>query len=122
MQVKVFESSDMASGLRMVRRELGSDALILSTRTVRNGKLGILGKSSLEITAAIDDPSHDILLKGSDEADKDHLIPSAHRTYLTNNKVVTANQQSSRLNSADLEALHKDRFETFRSDKSNQFL
>lgn len=122
MQVKVFESSDMASGLRMVRRELGSDALILSTRTVRNGKLGILGKSSLEITAAIDAPRHDNLLKGIDEAQKDHLIPSAHRTYLTNNQVVTANQQSPRLNSADLKALHKDRFETFRSDKNNQSL
>ena len=55
MQVKVFESHDMSSGLRKVRKELGPDALILSTRSVRNGKLGILGKPMLEITAAIDD-------------------------------------------------------------------
>ncbi len=54
MQVKVFEAADMASGLRKVRRELGPDALILSTRTVKNGKLGLLGKNTLEITAAID--------------------------------------------------------------------
>ncbi len=57
MQVKVFESPDMASGLKMVRNELGADALILSTRSVRNSKLGILGKSMLEITAAIDETS-----------------------------------------------------------------
>jgi len=44
----------MASGLKQIRQELGPDALILSTRTVRNGKLGILGKPVLEITAAID--------------------------------------------------------------------
>jgi len=44
----------MASGLKLVRRELGPDALILSTRTVRNGKLGLLGKPTIEITAAID--------------------------------------------------------------------
>lgn len=56
MQVKVFEAADMASGLKMVRQELGADALILSTRTVRNGKLGILGKPIFEITAAIDTP------------------------------------------------------------------
>ncbi len=55
MQVKVFESPDMATGLRMVRNELGADALILSTRSIRNSKLGILGKSMLEITAAIDE-------------------------------------------------------------------
>ncbi len=56
MQVKVFESTDMASGLKLVKKELGPDALILSTRTVRRGKLGVLGKHVLEITAAIDTP------------------------------------------------------------------
>ena len=38
----------------MVKKELGPDALIISTKTVRNGKLGLLGKPTLEITAAID--------------------------------------------------------------------
>jgi flagellar biosynthesis GTPase FlhF len=54
MQVKVFEAADMASGLRMIRRELGPDALILSTRTIKGGKMGVLGKKTLEITAAVD--------------------------------------------------------------------
>ncbi len=54
MQVKVFEAKDMASGLKMVKEDLGPDALILSTRTLRGGKLGMLGKPMLEITAAID--------------------------------------------------------------------
>ena len=56
MQVRIFEAADMASGLKMIRQELGADALILSTRTVRTGKLGILGKPVFEITAAIDTP------------------------------------------------------------------
>lgn len=56
MQVKIFESPDMASGLKLVKKELGPDALILSTRTVKSGKLGILGKHVLEITAAVDTP------------------------------------------------------------------
>lgn len=43
----------MASGLKMVKDELGPDALILSTKTIRSGKLGF-GKSTMEITAAID--------------------------------------------------------------------
>ncbi len=54
MQVKVFEAKDMASGLKMVKEDLGPEALILSTRTLRGGKLGMLGKPMLEITAAID--------------------------------------------------------------------
>jgi len=54
MQVKVFESPDIATGLKMVKDELGPDALILSTKTVHSGKLGLLGKKSFEITAALD--------------------------------------------------------------------
>lgn len=54
MQVKIFEADDMASGLKMIRNELGPEALILSTRSIRSGKLGILGKPKLEITAAVD--------------------------------------------------------------------
>jgi flagellar biosynthesis protein FlhF len=54
MQVKVFEAKDMATGLKMVKEALGPDALILSTRTIRNGKFGMLGKPMMEITAAVD--------------------------------------------------------------------
>ncbi len=39
----------------MVKEALGPDALILSTKTVRSKKLGLLGKSHFEITAAVDD-------------------------------------------------------------------
>jgi len=66
MQVKVFESTDMASGLKKVKDELGPDALILSTRTIKNGKLGLLGRPILEITAAIDRSAP--LKNGSDKS------------------------------------------------------
>ncbi|WP_310598934.1 flagellar biosynthesis protein FlhF [Desulfobulbus sp.] len=44
----------MATGLKMVKEALGPDALILSTRTIRNGSFGVLGKPTMEITAAVD--------------------------------------------------------------------
>lgn len=44
----------MASGLKKIKQELGPDALILSTKTIRHGKLGLLSKPMLEITAAVD--------------------------------------------------------------------
>ncbi|MBN1142149.1 MAG: flagellar biosynthesis protein FlhF [Deltaproteobacteria bacterium] len=56
MQVKVFESDDMASGLKKIKETLGPDALILSTRTMRRKGLGVLGKPYLEITAAKESP------------------------------------------------------------------
>lgn len=56
MQVKVFEAPDMAAALKMIREALGPDALILSTRSVRKGKTGLLGKTMLEVTAAIESP------------------------------------------------------------------
>jgi flagellar biosynthesis protein FlhF len=56
MQVKIFEAEDMKSALKKVRKALGPDALILSTRAIRKKGMGILGKPMAEITAAIDAP------------------------------------------------------------------
>ncbi len=54
MQVRVFESDNMDSALRQIKEALGPDALILSSRTVRKGGMGLFGKPVLEVTAAID--------------------------------------------------------------------
>jgi flagellar biosynthesis protein FlhF len=57
MLVKVFESHEMSSALKMVKETLGPDALILSTRTIRKGGLGVFGKPILEVTAAVESPA-----------------------------------------------------------------
>ncbi len=54
MQVRIFESENMDSALRQIKETLGPDALILSSRTVRKGGMGLFGKPMLEVTAAID--------------------------------------------------------------------
>lgn len=54
MLVKVFEAPDMSSALKLVKAALGPDALILSTRTVRKGPLGVFGGPLLEVTAAVE--------------------------------------------------------------------
>jgi len=68
MQVKVFESEDMSSALRMIKKELGPNALILSSRTVRKGGMGLFGKPVLEVTAAIDDDAEMDIDKGQNSA------------------------------------------------------
>jgi flagellar biosynthesis protein FlhF len=55
MQIKRFEAADMTEALRMVKREFGDDAVILSAKAVRTGGLfNPLRKKQVEITAAKD--------------------------------------------------------------------
>ncbi|NOY52959.1 MAG: flagellar biosynthesis protein FlhF [Deltaproteobacteria bacterium] len=56
MQIKKYEAVDMPSAVRMIKNDLGSDAVILSTRNVRKGKgtFGLFGRSMVEVTAAVD--------------------------------------------------------------------
>ena len=56
MQIKRFEAKSMSEALQQVKSELGSDAVILSARSLQKGR-GILGKIrgvGVEVTAAID--------------------------------------------------------------------
>lgn len=55
MQVKVFEADDMRSALDKVKKQLGSQALILSSRKVfRKNRFGLPKKAGIEVTAAVD--------------------------------------------------------------------
>jgi flagellar biosynthesis protein FlhF len=55
MLVKTFQAASMAEALRMVKAELGPDAMILSTKKENTGGiLGFFSKSVYRVTAAID--------------------------------------------------------------------
>lgn len=55
MLVKTFQSESMAEALRMVKAELGPDAMILSTKKEKAGGIfGFFGKPVYRVTAAID--------------------------------------------------------------------
>ncbi|MBI4083685.1 MAG: flagellar biosynthesis protein FlhF [Candidatus Lambdaproteobacteria bacterium] len=56
MQIKRFRGADMQETLAKVKKDLGGDAVILSTRKVRGGvgAFGLFGKPMLEVTAARD--------------------------------------------------------------------
>lgn len=58
MQLKTFRGNSMAEALAEVKKDLGSDAVILHARTIRvGGVVGIGAKSQFEITASSDAPS-----------------------------------------------------------------
>ncbi len=53
MQIKTFRADSMAEALRMIRRELGSDAAVIRSRCVRLGWRGLLSsKRGVEVTAS----------------------------------------------------------------------
>lgn len=55
MQIKRFEARDMAEALRMVKREFGPDAVILSARNLTQSRMfGLIRRNGVEVTAAMD--------------------------------------------------------------------
>ena len=57
MQIKRFRAQDMAEALRLVKKEVGYQAVILSAKEMKNGAGGMLGflkGPCVEVTAATD--------------------------------------------------------------------
>ncbi|MCC6544139.1 MAG: flagellar biosynthesis protein FlhF [Nitrospirae bacterium] len=56
MQIKRYEAVDMQEALKLVKGELGPDAVILSTRQIKkdNGVFGIFSRQVIEVVAARD--------------------------------------------------------------------
>jgi flagellar biosynthesis protein FlhF len=56
MQIKRFEAKDMRTALRLIKKELGSDAVILSARSLKkeNKLIGRVKSVGVEVTAAVD--------------------------------------------------------------------
>lgn len=55
MRIKKFVGRNFKEALEAVKKELGSDAVILSSRTLKTGPLGLLKGESVEVTAALDE-------------------------------------------------------------------
>lgn len=58
MKVKTYKAIDMQEAMRLIKRDLGPHAVILSTRKVMEGKkaFGLLGRPTVEVTAASETP------------------------------------------------------------------
>jgi len=56
MQIKRFEAKDMKTALRLIKDELGPEAVILSARSLKkeNKIFGLVKAVGVEVTAAID--------------------------------------------------------------------
>ncbi|HWR89891.1 MAG TPA: hypothetical protein VN260_06495 [Dissulfurispiraceae bacterium] len=69
MRIKKYVGENFKEALDLVKRELGPEAVILSSKAVRNGPFGITGKEGVEVTAALDADlaRHDTAASGMDD-------------------------------------------------------
>ena len=58
MKIKSYRTRTASEALQAIKKELGPDAVILSTKSVRQegGVFGLFGTGMVEVTAAIDEP------------------------------------------------------------------
>ncbi len=58
MQIKRYEAIDMSQAIKLVKEDLGSEAVILSSRKITKGagKFGMFGRQVIEVTAAAETP------------------------------------------------------------------
>jgi flagellar biosynthesis protein FlhF len=79
MRVKTFEAVDMKQALRLVRDEMGPAAVIVSTRSVRRdrGLFGLLGRSVLEVTAAVEEAAREAPATARGSAPAESSAPRA---------------------------------------------
>jgi flagellar biosynthesis protein FlhF len=56
MRIKKYEVFDMKEAMKLIKEELGPDAMILSSRkVVKNNSLGLFSRPIIEVTAAVED-------------------------------------------------------------------
>ncbi|MBZ0156350.1 MAG: AAA family ATPase [Alphaproteobacteria bacterium] len=55
MKIKKYVGKSFKEALELVKKELGPDAIILSSKSVKTGPFGIINKDAVEVTAAVDD-------------------------------------------------------------------
>lgn len=82
MQIKRFEAKNMTTALRLIKDELGPDAVVLSARSMRKGKgfFGSMKYAGVEVTAAID--NHRLPMGTSKSAGRKSHYPNWERPRL----------------------------------------
>jgi len=55
MRIKKFVGRSFKEALETVKKELGADAVILSSKTIKSGQPGFLNREAVEVTAALDE-------------------------------------------------------------------
>lgn len=83
MIVRKYRASDMAAAVRQIRDDLGSDAVIIDSKHVRDGWIGWFGRRQVEVIAVIEGTANRVvsppadLAVSSDEKSTINEVPDA---------------------------------------------
>ena len=85
LQIKKFQAPTLQQAIEQIRNEMGDDAIILQTEPLKNGGLGLFGRNSIEVTAAIDRNEsqvkfHAMISEAADERGSAVTLPDASKT------------------------------------------
>lgn len=94
MQAQTFQAREIQEALALVRRELGPDAIVMSTRRVPGRTLGLLGGTMIEVTARPAEPAQPARPAGvrrphvaaDDEAPDNPIVANRHKALLALNR------------------------------------
>ncbi len=57
VQIRKYEVFEISEALQAIKKEMGPDAVIISTREIRKEGFGLFSRPMIEVTAAVDPPS-----------------------------------------------------------------
>lgn len=82
LQIKKFQAPTLQQAIEQIRNEMGDDAIILQTEPLKGSGLGLFGRNSIEVTAAIDRNDaqvkfHAMIAEASDERPQATAVSSA---------------------------------------------
>lgn len=85
MKVKKFVAPTMPEAMNQIRKELGSEAVILNSKEIKNGGfLGLFKKQNIEVIAALD--PHPLETKKEAKAKRESKVPVINPVSKSNNQ------------------------------------
>lgn len=82
MHIRTFRAASLQDALEQIRTQMGPDASVLYTRQVRDGWMGWLGRTYVEVTAGLRDGTASSLTDLADQASRERELvsrPADHR-------------------------------------------
>lgn len=89
MHIRTFRAANLHAALEEIRHQMGPEASVLHTRQVRDGWLGWLGRTRVEVTAGLRDDGRPAATAASE-----HAAPSADVAIAAEHAPVTARDTS----------------------------
>ncbi|MCD6569695.1 MAG: flagellar biosynthesis protein FlhF [Deltaproteobacteria bacterium] len=86
MQIKTYKAFSMKDVLARVKAEMGSNAVIISTRQVKEGGFGLMTRPMVEVTAAVDYDQKMYRSHFKEGYYKDNSYSSQGRAHIPRNK------------------------------------